>query len=248
MPPVSPEQPYHRQVSYQEVIVVIPAHDEAQSLPTCLKAVLTAGACLSIPVRTVVVLDSCSDDSRRLAGRFGSDVHFVEIDAGNVGAARAAGFTYARATWGADRDQSTIWFATTDADSVVDPDWLIRQTASGADMVLGVVRIANWRHFPAAAIRRYLAAYRAKRRPDGHGHVHGANMGFRAESYWHVGGFASLPNDEDVDLVRRFEQQGYRIDRDGRLSVVTSARQVGRAPRGFAAHLKSVRSAQRDPA
>jgi glycosyltransferase involved in cell wall biosynthesis len=199
-------------------------------------------------VLTVVVLDSCSDDSRQLAGRFGSDVHFIEIDAGNVGTARAAGFSYARSACGMDMEQSSIWFANTDADSVVDPNWLIRQTASGADMVLGVVRIANWRHFPAAAIGRYLAAYRAKRRPDGHGHVHGANMGFRAQAYWRVGGFANLPNDEDVDLVRRFEEHGYSIDRDARLSVVTSARQVGRAPRGFAAHLKSMRSAQRDPA
>ena len=50
--------------------------------------------------------------------------------------------------------------ATTDADSVVDPDWLLRQTGAGTDMVLGVVRIATSRDFPAAAARRYLAAYR----------------------------------------------------------------------------------------
>jgi glycosyltransferase involved in cell wall biosynthesis len=232
----------------QEAVVVIPAHDEEKSLPACLKAVVTASACLPVPVRTVVVLDSCTDDSRRLVGRFGSDVHFVEIDAGNVGAARAAGFAYARSTLGVDSDRSAVWFATTDADSVVDPDWLIRQTASEADMVLGVVRVANWRHLSPKRIRRYLDAYRAKRRPDGHGHVHGANMGFRAAAYWRVGGFASLASGEDVDLVRRFEEHGYRIDRDAGLSVVTSARQVGRAPHGFAAHLRSVRSAQRDPA
>ncbi|UNB55944.1 glycosyltransferase family 2 protein [Mycolicibacterium sp. YH-1] len=233
-------------MTYQQAVVVVPAHDEAQHLPLCLKSVVTAAACLPIPVLVVVVLDSCTDDSKQLSGRFGSDVHFVEIEAGNVGAARAAGFSYARSTCGMDSDQSSVWFATTDADSVVDPDWLIRQTASGADMVLGVVRVADWRRYPAAAIRRYLAAYRAKRRPDGHGHVHGANMGFRAEAYWRVGGFANLPNDEDVDLVRRFEEHGYRIDRDARLSVVTSARQIGRAPRGFAAHLRSVQLARQD--
>lgn len=233
-------------MTYQQAVVVVPAHDEARHLPMCLKAVVTAAACLPVPVLVVVVLDSCTDDSRRLSGRFGSDVHFVEIEAGNVGAARAAGFSYARSTCGVGSDESSVWFATTDADSVVDPDWLVRQTASGADMVLGVVRVANWRHYPAAAIRRYLAAYRAKRRPDGHGHVHGANMGFRAEAYWRVGGFASLPSDEDVDLVGRFEEHGYRIDRDARLSVVTSARQIGRAPRGFASHLRSVQLARQD--
>jgi hypothetical protein len=65
-------------------------------------------------------------------------------------------------------------------------------------------------------------------------------MGFCAEAYWRVGGFAALASGEDVDLVRRFEAAGYRIDRDDKLSVVTSARQVGRAPRGFAKHLRSI--------
>jgi hypothetical protein len=65
-------------------------------------------------------------------------------------------------------------------------------------------------------------------------------MGFCAEAYWRVGGFAALASAEDVDLVRRFEAAGFRIDRDDELSVVTSARQVGRAPRGFAKHLRSM--------
>ena len=42
------------------------------------------------------MLDACDDGSERLAGQFGPDVHFVSVDAGNVGAARAAGFEYAR--------------------------------------------------------------------------------------------------------------------------------------------------------
>jgi hypothetical protein len=105
-------------------------------------------------------------------------------------------------------------------------------------MVLGVVRVASWRDFPAAAARRYLRAYRYKRRADGHGHVHGANMGFRAEAYWRVGGFAALRNGEDVDLVHRFEAHECRIIRDDRLSVTTSARQKGKAPKGFAEHLR----------
>lgn len=227
-------------------MVVVPAHDEAAHLPRCVKAILTAGACLSVPVLVVVVLDACTDESASLAGRFGDDVHFVEVDAKNVGATRAAGFAYARRLGGFDEvgasDESRIWYATTDADSRVDADWLVRQTAAEADMVLGVVRVTNWRHFSTAAVRRYLAAYRAKshRRGGGHGHVHGANMGFRAESYWKVGGFATLATGEDVDLVRRFEEHGLRIHRDPDLSVVTSARQQGRAPRGFAAHLRSV--------
>jgi glycosyltransferase involved in cell wall biosynthesis len=233
-------------------VVVIPAHNEADHLPLSVKAVLTAAACLPLPVTVIVVLDGCDDGSAALAGQFGSDVHFVAIDARNVGAARAVGFSYARTLYEqAVLDDSRIWYATTDADSVVDADWLLRQTDADTDMVLGVVRIATWREFPAAAARRYLAAYRSKTRPDGngHGHVHGANMGFRADSYWRVGGFAAQASDEDVDLVARFESAGLRIVRDAHLSVTTSRRQLGRVPDGFAAHLRSlVARARAEPA
>jgi hypothetical protein len=139
-------------------------------------------------------------------------------------------------------EEAGIWYATTDADSRVDADWLTRQMEADADMALGVVRVTNWRHFSASSVNRYLTAYRAKsyRRDGGHDHVHGANMGFRADLYWETGGFATLASGEDVDLMRRFEERGHRIHRDAGLSVETSARREGRAPGGFAAYLKSV--------
>ncbi|MDX1890358.1 glycosyltransferase [Mycolicibacterium sp. 050158] len=229
-------------MTFDRVVVVVPAHDEAEKLPACLKAILTAAACVSQPVSVVVVLDACTDDSAELAGRFGADVDFVEVDAKNVGATRAAGFRHAReAVAASGYDESRTWYATTDADSKVDADWLSRQLEADADMVLGVVRVTNWRHFSAASVRRYLAAYRAKSNGrDGHGHVHGANMGFRADAYWATGGFAAMASHEDVDLVRRFEADDRRIHRDTALSVETSARREGRAPRGFANYLKSV--------
>ena len=220
-----------------QAVVVIPAHNEVSDLPSCLKAMVTAAACAPFPVKIVVVLDACDDDSRELAGQFGDDVQFVEVDVRNVGAARRAGFEYAQQLSVTD---SRTWYATTDADTRVDADWVVRQTDSAADVVLGVVRIVNWRRFSPAAARRYLSAYRSKFHAGGHGHVHGANMGFSAEAYWGVGGFAPLSSDEDVDLARRFEAAGYRIARDNQLSVVTSARRIGRAPRGFAKHLRNI--------
>jgi glycosyltransferase involved in cell wall biosynthesis len=227
-------------MTFERAVVVVPAHDEAEKLPGCVSAIVTAAAFAAVPVLVVVVLDASTDGSSALAGRFGDDVHFVEVEAKNVGAARAAGFAYARsAEMG---DESGVWYATTDADSRVDTDWLARQMAADADMVLGVVRVTNWQNFSAASIRRYLAAYRATshRRGGGHGHVHGANMGFRADAYWATGGFETLASGEDVDLVRRFEEGGRRIHRDAGLSVETSARREGRAPRGFANYLRGV--------
>lgn len=231
----------------EQIAVVIPAHDEAANLPRSLRALATATLCSPVPVLTVVVLDACGDSSASLAGRFGPDVHFVEVDAGNVGAARAAGFEYARSAC-AGADPARTWYATSDADSLVPAEWLLRMTTTYADMVLGVVRVSDWRHLPAEVARRYLRAYQAKvsRKGNGHNHVHGANMGFNAAAYWDVGGFRALPSGEDVELVERFEAAGRSIHRDAALSVVTSARKDARAPGGFASHLRALsRSASR---
>jgi glycosyltransferase involved in cell wall biosynthesis len=223
-------------------VVVVPAHNEVDHLPACLRGLTTAALCVPVPVSTIVVLDSSDDGSDALAGEFGPDVHFVTVDAGNVGATRAAGFDYARTLHG-DDEESRIWYATTDADSVVDADWLVRMVShaqdADADMVLGVVRVPKWRNFSPEVARRYLRAYRSGG-GQGHTHIHGANMGFRARAYWQVGGFRALRTGEDVELVERFEAAGLSICRDRHLSVVTSDRQVGRAPGGFAQHLRSL--------
>jgi glycosyltransferase involved in cell wall biosynthesis len=237
-------------MAFDRAVVVVPAHDEAARLRGCLTSVLAAARRVPGPVLTVVVLDSCSDGSDGITRSFGSAVHPLTVDVRNVGAARAAGFDHARTAW-PDSDAPRTWYANTDADSWVDSDWLTRQMTADVDMVLGVVRISSWRHVSASAARRYLHRYRSKTRTDGgHDHIHGANMGFAAESYWQTGGFASLATGEDVDLVRRFEEGGYRILRDAGLSVVTSARREGKAPNGFAANMRSMlqRRGAQDPA
>jgi glycosyltransferase involved in cell wall biosynthesis len=230
--------------AYDRAVVVVPAHNEQANLPACLRAVLTAALCVPIPVSIVVVLDASDDDSARLAGGYGPDVHFVSVEAHNVGAARAVGFGYARSLCADDE----CWYATTDADSRVDPGWLIHQLELGADMALGLVRVANWRHHSPDVAAQYVQAYEAGPPDDGHHeHIHGANMGFSARAYWRVGGFRALPSGEDVDLVERFEAAGYCIHRDSELSVITSARTQARAPHGFAYYLSQLgRSAAGD--
>jgi glycosyltransferase involved in cell wall biosynthesis len=223
--------------AYEAAAVVIPAHNERAKLPACLSAVLTAALCAPLPVTIVVVLDDCDDGSDELAGEYGPDVHFIKVDVHNVGTARAVGFGYARSLLGDAR----CWFTTTDADSRVDPGWVGHQLRQGADMVLGVVRVTDWRQHDADVADRYLRCYQEEARDrEGHDHIHGANMGFSASAYWRVGGFRTLPTGEDVDLVERFQAAGYRIHRDTDLSVITSARIHSRAPLGFAHHLRQL--------
>ena len=212
---------------------MIPAHNERDLLADCLTSVAAAAAAISIPVRIVVVLDACTDDS---ATRCPPEAEVLTITARNVGAARAAGFAYAHAT--SPGGDAHTWYASTDADTVVDPDWLQRQLHSGADMVLGVVRVARWRHFPPAVAQRYERVYaQPVDGVTGHGHVHGANLGCRANLYWQLGGFTTMVTGEDVDLVERFTAGGHHVHWDAQLSVATSDRRIGRAPDGFAAHL-----------
>jgi glycosyltransferase involved in cell wall biosynthesis len=195
--------------------VVIPARDEGDLLPRCLGAVREAARRATVPVRTIVVLDRCSDGSADACRRLG--VELVETAAGNVGAARAAGVRRALA---GRPDTRTLWLAHTDADSRVGPDWLVQQIGwadGGADAVLGVVHLDGPARVRHAVHQR---SYRGRIRPDGwHDHVHGANLGIRASTYLATGGFRPLAVHEDRDLVERLERDpGVRVVRSSRLS------------------------------
>jgi hypothetical protein len=82
---------------------------------------------------------------------------------------------------------------------------------------------------------------RRHRYGEGHPHIHGANLGVRADVYHLLGGWAVEPSGEDIDLVRRAETRtGVGILRTPRDPVVTSGRRVGRAPAGFASYLNTL--------
>ncbi|MFC5139624.1 glycosyltransferase [Actinomycetospora rhizophila] len=212
--------------------VVVPAHDEEDLLADCLAGLRDAAAAVAdrARVRLLVVADACADRTAELARAHG--VAVVPLAARNVGRARAAGVS---ALPGAD------WLATTDADSVVPPDWLAAQLDArdrGADAWVGTVEVVDWTGVPGAVPARYRAAYEADHHlGDRHRHVHGASLGVAAPAYRAVGGFPPRETGEDVALVERLDRAGLRVVRDRRHPVATSARTEGRAPEGFAAHL-----------
>lgn len=226
--------------------VVIPARDEADRVDRCLAAVTASMRDLrdrpggSLPIRVVVVLDGCRDGTadRVAAWPVASP---VPSTAGQVGAARSAGVGALLALLGppaAPLDR--IWIANTDADSEVPPDWLATHVAaagSGAAMLLGTVR-PNPTELERSAEHRW---YRRHRLTDGHHHVHGANLGVRADWYRRAGGFPAVPRDEDVALAAAVQAAGGRIERTGSSPVLTSGRLAGRAPGGMADYLRRLR-------
>ncbi|MGP0027372.1 MAG: glycosyltransferase, partial [Streptosporangiaceae bacterium] len=186
-------------------------------------------------VRIVVAADACTDGTAALAQRAGAAV--VPLSARNVGRARAAGLREVLRT---SRDRAG-WLATTDADSLVPPDWLtqqLRYADAGWEAVAGTVTVADWTGHSAATATAFRRAYAMWQGP--HPHVHGANLGFTARAYLAVGGFPALRTAEDRALVAALEAHGHRVLRTASLPVATSARSAYRAPAGFGHHLTTL--------
>ena len=137
-------------------------------------------------------------------------------------------------------DRGRIWLATTDADSEVPPDWLVAQlqlARDGAEAVAGTIQVADWDGYPIGSGERFLQLYEPSGSGDGHDHVHGANLGVRADAYLAAGGFAPLITGEDHAMWRALRARP-RVASRG-LAVTTSARRRARAPDGFSSFLRA---------
>ncbi|WP_315901449.1 glycosyltransferase [Rhodococcus sp. BP22] len=231
----------------RQIVVVVPVHNEEDLLQQALSSLARSRASVEdVEVRTIVVLDACSDNSATIAAEWaartdGSSV--ISVDFRNVGSSRAAGFRAAEGhseLSGANLRET--WYATTDADSAVRPDWLashLRHAKLGAQAVAGTVRV-DLDSAICGLERTYRSGYRNH---VGHRHVHGANLALRADVYRAVGGFGSLPTGEDVDLIRRVESRSIPVLYACDSPVSTSNRRDGRAPDGFAGHLRTLEAA-----
>jgi glycosyltransferase involved in cell wall biosynthesis len=217
--------------------VVVPARDEELLLPACLDALEVALATV-VGVRTIVVvaLDRCVDGSADVVAAY-PWVQAVETDAGNVGAARGRGVEKILEQ-ASGTPAERIWLATTDADSVVPPNWLTGQlalAAQGWEVVVGTVVVDDWTGHPPDTQPLWLASYQPV---EHHPHVHGANLGCSAAAYLDAGGWSPLASDEDVALLAALAHR--RVVRTATLPVVTSSRRDPRAAGGFGDTLRDL--------
>ncbi|MEO8888318.1 MAG: glycosyltransferase [Jatrophihabitantaceae bacterium] len=220
--------------------VVVPAVDEQMTIGDCLEALVVARAharaanSRDIDVRILVVLDSCVDGTEAIV-RSHRHVQSHVCLVGRVGAARAAGTQRLLSDIGVPLPH--VWLANTDADSIVPPDWLtiqLEEANAGAQLILGTVQLGYG--LPAAIEQAWLERHDQS---EQHPHVHGANLGIRADVYSALGGWSAHQSGEDIDLARRASSSGdLQIVRTGRIPVRTSSRLVGRAPHGFAGYLR----------
>lgn len=225
------------------IAVVIPARDEEVLLPAALESVGAAAehaSVGSVRVLTVVVADCCTDATAAVSSAAGALV--VPVRYRNVGRARAAGVRAALSALG--DAPGGVWIASTDADSMVRPDWLAYQAARAAegwDAVVGTVTVDHWPPDRADLAVRYHQLYEMSRpsagRPWHHPHVHGANLGVSSRAYAAAGGFPAVPLHEDRLLVAALKSAGARILRTADSPVITSARRTPRAQGGLGDHL-----------
>ena len=210
--------------------VIIPAHNEAESIGACVRSVAKAASHPELAgekVFIVVVADHCSDLTEHFAVIAGAVV--ISVFKRNVGTARSIGANLAIA-------HGARWLAFTDADSTVPPDWLVEQVRCGTDVVCGVVSVLDWSEHSTGVRDQF---YRDYRDMDDHRHIHGANLSCSVAAYEKAGGFQPLRFDEDVALVGALVAIGASFTWTNRVRVNTSARDDFRVPWGFGATLRA---------
>lgn len=237
----------------EHVVVVVPARNEAAVIARCLGSIATAREHLPsrITSTVIVIADTCTDETGCVArAMLAGDPHSecIAADEGSAGSARRLGTEHVLRNSPVPHDR--VWVATTDADTMVSVDWLTQQVhlaERGAIGVAGIVALDPTTFDDPVLAHQFQSTYLLG--DDGtHPHIHGANMGFRADAYVAVGGWNILATGEDHDLWNRLRSIGPLVSTT-ELVVATHARLLGRAPAGFAAELAKLHhAARRTPA
>ncbi len=238
-------------------VVVIPARDEQDRIAACIAALAAQRGLAAQDYEVIVILDGCTDDTAAVAEQASLAapslrLHQVSLATSQgVGRARRLGMDLAcERLLALGREEGLI--ASTDADSVVAPDWLAVQLElleSGAEAIGGRIELHEEELAAlapeAVRARERAAGERAERAlrhavAPGlveHHQFSGASLALTAAAYSRCGGLPVRAALEDEALEEALANQGVAIHRSRRVRVRTSARVSGRAPRGLARDL-----------
>ncbi len=249
--PLSPPHPALR------ISVVVPARDEEALIGSCLTALAEQERISSEEYEVLLVLDRCTDATEIRALEVATEnpglrLHLLEGPGRRAGHARRVGMEEAYARLLAS-GRSDGLIASTDADTVVEPDWLsvqLEAAGRGARAIGGRIElrddadlaegVAGWRAEQDRLRQRELLTA-----PDSvggpiqaeHWQFSGASLALTAATYAEIGGLEPLAALEDEYLERALARCGVPIERPLAVRMRTSARLVGRAKRGLARDL-----------
>ena len=234
-----------------EVLVAIPAHDEAATIGSCLTSVvasLRAAQWLGSVgrARVAVAVHRCRDDTEALvreAGKVAAGpgpgvelLIMVEEQPMRVGRLRTR---LVEAAYGG-QPAADAWVLSTDADTLVPLHWVDELLAiarrEDAALVLGLADLSGW-DVAAEVAERYREIVDAGLTSTGHRHAYAANLAIRLDAFRRVGGFPALAHGEEHGLARAVRAAGLRISTPLQPRVLTSARMPGRAAHGLGALL-----------
>jgi hypothetical protein len=237
------------------IAVAIPACNEADHIGRCIAALDRQVGCR---VDDIVVLvnnstDHTADVARRGVLGSGAALHVLECslrpEDAHAGNARSMAMEAA-----AQCIRGDGVLLTTDADGVVDPDWVRENLAvlrAGADVVAGWVNLdpVDWARIPVAlheddaremAYDALCDEIHATLDPDPHDPLprhtqhSGASIAVTLAAYRRVGGVPPLPCGEDRAFLKALRRIDARIRHAPECHVTVSGRIIGRAAGGMA--------------
>jgi GT2 family glycosyltransferase len=238
----------------KRIAVGIPACDEADRIVPCVGRLLRQSG--RGADRVVVLANNCKDGTaERLRQAFGADPRLDLREASlpkpyaHVGWARRLAMDAAADALSRPNDV----VLTTDADTLVAPDWIeanLRALSAGCDAVAGAAHLMPCeRNLLAPDHRRRLlragkyftalAYLRAEQAPHydpwpRHDYEGGASIALRLWVYRAIGGAPTLPTSEDRALFDAVRAIGLRVRHAPDARVFTSCRLTGRAEGGTA--------------
>jgi len=242
--------------------VVVPARNEEELVVSCLEALAEQEGVCPEEYEVLLVLDRCTDETEARAQeiadahpRFG--LHFLDGPGKGSGYARRVGIELASARLlGLGRTKGLI--ASTDADTVVAPDWLAAQlqaVSRGALAIGGRIELAEG-SLPESISRWHTERGRLRHEslssePDNlgkteHWQFSGASLALTAEVYEEIGGLEPRVALEDEHLEDVLRRHNVPIDRLLSVRVTTSARLEGRAKQGLARDLAAAVAKPKD--
>ena len=241
-PPLPPPHPALK------VFVVVPARNE--------EALAEQEGTFHEDYEVLLVLDRCTDETETRAREI-ADAHprfklyLLDGPGKGSGHARREGMELASARLlGLEQPKGLI--ASTDADTVVAPNWLaaqLRTVSRGALAIGGRIELAEG-SLPESIFRWH--AERGRRRYESllsepeqlgkteHWQFSGASLSLTAKIYQEIGGLEPWVALEDEHLEDVLRQHEVPIDRLLSVRVTTSARLEGRAKQGLAHDLAAV--------
>lgn len=186
-----------------KITVLIPAHNESDCIVSAVESVLNQ----NVPVRVIVIADSCTDDTAALARKAGAAV--VEVAQGskpkslNIGLAQV----------------ETKYTAILDADCIYGPGWLsacldAMEEHGYGGVCTSVGQTATQGLWQRARAIEWAAVHRVARRVESwHGWVavlSGSAGVYRTHALRDVGGWSTDGLCEDVELAIKMNSSGHR--------------------------------------